>query len=150
MPDFFKTPASFTAGFPRVSRHISTTSNHCGKLSTTQIQQKNGVRIPIADHCSSLSKLNQKWTEGLQKHDAVWSTRFQELDTMWSERLQDADSLCLKSTVELEAMRFERSQKQWKENQHLSLQIHDLRVGLPLLPLSCYSYSNFLSRQDYY
>ncbi|PUU73561.1 hypothetical protein B9Z19DRAFT_1134980 [Tuber borchii] len=127
MPHFFKTPISFTAGFRHTSRHVSATSNHCRKLSTTQIQQRNRVRIPITDHCSSLSELNQKWTERLQKHDAVWSERLQELDAMWSKRLQEADSLRLKSTVELEAMRFERSQKQWEENQHLSLKIHDLR-----------------------
>ena len=123
MPHFLKTPTSFIVGFHRASRHVSTTSNHCRKLSTTPIQQRNGVRFPRADYCFSLSELNQKWTERLQKHDVVWS-----------KRLQEADSLRLKSTVELEAMRFERSQKQWEENEHLSLEIHNLHVRLPYSP----------------
>jgi len=133
MPYVLKALTSFMVGIRRASRHVSTTSNHCRKLSTTQIQQRNGSQIPLAYYCSSLSELNQKWTEHLEKHDAGWSKHLQKLDAMWSKRLQDVDSLHLTSTVELETMHFELSQAQWKGIQHLCLQIHDLQVGLPPL-----------------
>ncbi|PUU82720.1 hypothetical protein B9Z19DRAFT_1061608 [Tuber borchii] len=148
MLHFFKTPTYFATEFRCASHHISTTSNHCRKLSTTPIQQRNRTLVPTAVHCSSHSELNQKWTERFQKLDAVWSKRYQELDAVWSKRyqeldavwskryqeldavwskrFQEADPLRLKSAVELQAMRLERSQKQWKENEHLSLRIQGL------------------------
>ena len=131
MTHFLKTPTSFATKFHCTSHPISTSSNHYRKLSATPIQQKNRVQVPMSGY--HISKLNRKWTECTQKHDAVWSKRLQELDAMWSKHFQEADSLHLRSAVELEAMRFERSQKQCKENQYLSLQIQDLRVGSPLL-----------------
>ena len=102
MPHLLKPLTYFATEFRCTSYHISTTSNHYRKLSSTQILQRNGVRVPMSN--KRVCKLKKKWTERLEKHDAVWSKRLQEPDAMWSKRFQEADSLRLKSAVELEAM----------------------------------------------
>ncbi|PUU73562.1 hypothetical protein B9Z19DRAFT_1134983 [Tuber borchii] len=78
-------------------------------------------RLKEADalHLKSSVELDAMWSKRFQEAVSLRVKSFAELDAIWSKRFQEADSLRLKSSTELETMRFDRSQKQWRENERL-------------------------------
>lgn len=88
-----------------------------------------------AQHLKSSVEDNAMWSRRLQEANSQRVQSFVELDAVWSKRFQEADSLRLKYSAELETMRFDCSQRQWRENERLFLENQTLSVGSPSLYL---------------